>query len=133
MRIGYGIFPDDLISHLWKIKQPYNISVAASAAAMVSLQNINKLKQYSDQIISERERLYGYLEELTWLDPYPTQTNFILCKVKDRNALDVKNKLASQGILIRHFQKPGLEDHIRISVGKQEHTEVLINQLKAME
>ena len=42
LRVGYGVFPNELITHLWKIKQPYNISVAASTAAVVSLQKLHK-------------------------------------------------------------------------------------------
>lgn len=133
LRIGYGIFPNELITHLWKIKQPYNVSVTASTAAIVSLQNLHKLKGNRDRIVSERARLSAFLKGIPWLVPYPSQTNFILCKIVGRNALDVKNKLAKQGILIRHFQKPGLNDHIRISIGKPADTDILINQLNNLE
>jgi histidinol-phosphate aminotransferase len=37
--------------------------------------------------------------------------------------------LARAGILIRYFNKPGLSDHIRISVGKPEHTDALLARL----
>ena len=33
LRIGYGLFPRALMPHLWKIKQPYNVNVAADLAA----------------------------------------------------------------------------------------------------
>ncbi len=36
LRVGYGAFPEALMAHLWKIKQPYNVSVAASAAAIAA-------------------------------------------------------------------------------------------------
>jgi histidinol-phosphate aminotransferase len=53
--------------------------------------------------------------------------------VVGRNALDLKRNLASHGILVRYFNKPGLQDHIRISVGKPEHTDQLIQALERME
>jgi histidinol-phosphate aminotransferase len=133
LRIGYGVFPDNILSHLWKIKQPYNVSVAASTAALISLKYLGKLKCNRDRIVSERERLFLFLKDIPWLSPYPSQANFILCKVIGRNALDIKTRLAQQGILIRHFQKPGLDDHIRISTGKPADTDILINQLVNME
>ncbi|MCZ7670804.1 MAG: aminotransferase class I/II-fold pyridoxal phosphate-dependent enzyme [Chloroflexi bacterium] len=37
LRVGYGAFPEWLLPHMWKIKQPYNINVAASLAALASL------------------------------------------------------------------------------------------------
>ena len=130
LRVGYGVFPVWMMPHLWKIKQPYNVSVAGSTAATVSLENIDQLKARTGLITSERERLFQRLKTISWLEPYPSQANFILCRVVDRNAAQLKSDLARQGILIRYFDKPGLMDHIRISVGKPEHTERLIEALR---
>ena len=129
LRVGYGVFPDWLMPHLWKVKQPYNVSVAGSTAAIVSLENVDQLETRTSIIISERERLFVALEKIPWLEPYPSQANFILCKVTGRSAAQLKTDLAGQGILIRYFNKPGLLDHIRISVGKPEHTARLIKAL----
>jgi len=132
LRVGYGVFPDWLMPHLWKIKQPYNVSVAASTAAVVSLENVDQLDARTDLIVSERERLFQMLESIQWIDTYPSQANFILCKVTGREAVQIKDELAQQGILIRYFNKPGLSDHIRISVGKPEHTDKLIDVLDSL-
>ena len=43
LRVGYGIFPRALMPHLWKIKQPYNVNVAADVAARASLQDVDFL------------------------------------------------------------------------------------------
>ena len=130
LRLGYGIFPDWMMPHLWKIKQPYNVSVAAERAGVVSLEHVDQLQIRAQKIIVERERLFIALQKLPWLQPYPTQANFILCKVIDRDAALLKADLAQQGIFIRYFNKPGLDDHIRISVGTPEQTDLLIAALK---
>ena len=80
----------------------------------------------------QREVLRQSLEEIRWIDTYPSEANFILCRVKGRSALDVKNYLRSQGILIRYFNKPGLSDHIRISVGTAEQTKKLVAAMKGL-
>ena len=67
---------------------------------------------------------------MSFLQPYPSQSNFILCRVLDRDARQLKLALEQQGILVRYFDKPGLRDCIRISVGKPEHTEALIEALQ---
>ena len=133
LRIGYGVFPDNLMPHLWKIKQPYNVSVAAESAALTSLQYADQLQKRGQNIISERKRLYQALQAIPWLQPYPSNGNFILCLVLDRYALDLQITLARSGILVRYFDKPGLRNHIRISVGKPEHTDALVDQLTKME
>ncbi|MFO8035380.1 MAG: histidinol-phosphate transaminase [Anaerolineales bacterium] len=132
LRVGYGIFPDWITPAIWKIKQPYNINAAASAAARTTLQFHDQLSQQSQAIIRERDRLFEALQGLPWLSPYPSQANFILCRVKGRDALEIKESLAQEGILIRYFNKPRLDDHIRISVGKPEHTAALMQTLRRM-
>jgi histidinol-phosphate aminotransferase len=133
LRLGYGVFPNVMVPHLWKIKQPYTVSVAASAAAQVSLKNASKLEEFGYKIIAERQRLFSLLKEIPWLYPYPSQANFILCRVMERDAAQVKDQLAGRGIFVRYFNKPGLTDHIRISVGKPEHTDSLLTTLNLME
>jgi histidinol-phosphate aminotransferase len=127
LRLGYGIFPSSLMPHLWKIKQPYNVSVAAATAGYVSLQHVVQLDERAAAIKAERERLWHALRRKTWLEPYPSHANFVLCRVKDRDAAALKADLARVGVLIRYFNKPGLTDHIRISVGKPEHTDALLS------
>ena len=129
LRIGYGVFPTALIEHLWKIKQPYNVSVAASTAALVSLQHADELTARGQAIIAERQRLLAGLQAIPWLQTYPTQANFILCRVLERDAYQFKLDLARRGVLVRYFNKPGLRDHIRISVGRSSDTDKLLESI----
>ena len=130
LRVGYGAFPDWLLPQLWKIKQPYNVNVAATLAAIASLEDIATLQDNLGKLIAERDRMSEALSELDFLQPYPSQSNFVLCRVLDRDARQLKLALEQQGILVRYFDKPGLRDCIRISVGKPEHTEALIEALQ---
>lgn len=131
LRIGYGAFPLCLMPTLWKSKQPYNVNVAANVAAQVSLEHIEELMQVVERLRTERTRLFSALQEIRYLRPYPTQSNFILCQVLGRDAAELKSRLAQEyGIFIRYFNKPGLRDHIRISVGRPQDTDVLLEALK---
>ena len=131
LRIGYGGFPKWLMPTLWKSKQPYNVNVAASVAAQVSLEHVDELSIVVERLINQREQLFQSLQEIPYLEPYPTRSNFILCKVIERDAAELKSRLAQEyGIFIRYFNKPGLRDHIRISVGRPEDTAALIKALK---
>lgn len=134
LRVGYGAFPLALLDHLWKMKQPYNVNVAADAAARASLADSKTLEDNARLIIAERERLQRDLAQLSYLEPYPSQSNFVLCRVLERDAGALKQRLAEDyGILIRYFNKPGLRDHIRITAGKPEQTDALLNALRKLE
>lgn len=133
LRIGYGAFPTWLMPTLWKSKQPYNVNVAASVAAQASLEHAEELIEIVERLKNERVRLYSALQEISYLEPYPTQSNFILCKVAGRDASELKSRLAQEhGIFIRYFNKPGLRDHVRISVGRSEDTDALVKALRSM-
>jgi histidinol-phosphate aminotransferase len=130
LRIGYGVFPLGIIRHLWKIKQPYNVNVAAQAAALASLEDLEFLQANVQRIVAERERLYVKLGNFDFLRPYPSRSNFILCRVLGRDARQLKLFLEREGVLVRYFDKPYVRDCIRISVGRPEQTEVLLQALR---
>ena len=132
LRVGYGIFPRWIISHLLKIKQPYNVNVAGSAAALASLADVHHLQENIRKIVEERERLYFALREFDFLEPYPSEANFILSRVIGRDAAALKAALAERGILIRYFNTPRLQDHVRISVGKPSQTSLLLDALTTL-
>jgi histidinol-phosphate aminotransferase len=131
LRIGYGAFPLWLMPTLWKSKQPYNVNVAASVAAQASLEHVDELAKVVEVLKSERERLLVELQGIPYLKPYPTQSNFILCQVIGRDAAELKAQLIQEyGIFVRYFNKPGLRDAIRISVGRAQDTDVLLKALR---
>jgi len=133
LRIGYGAFPLWLMPTLWKSKQPYNVNVAASVAAQISLEHKDELAKIVELLKDERTRLFAALQEIPYLKLYPTQSNFILCQVLGRDAAELKSQLAQEhGIFIRYFNKPGLRDHIRISVGRPQDTDALLGALKSI-
>ncbi len=133
LRIGYGAFPLWLMPTLWKSKQPYNVNVAASVAAQVSLEHVDELKKFVELLKTERERLFEELHDIPYLKPYPTRSNFILCQVIGKDALQLKTELAEKhGIFIRYFNKLRLRDHIRISVGRPQDADQLLEALKGI-
>ncbi len=132
LRLGYGIFPEAIAAAIMKIKQPYNVSVAAAEAGLGALDDLTLLNDRAEQIISERKRVMLRLEKLDFLSPYPSSTNFILNKVIERDAYQIKQALAQRGILIRYFNTPGLRDHIRISIGREEDNNRLLEALEAL-
>ena len=129
LRVGYGVFPEWLLPHLWKIKQPYNVNVAASLAAIASLNQPEWMEDKVKLIVGERQRLVKELAIFDFIKPYPSQANFVLFKVSGRSAAELKNELAQEGILVRYFDKPGLANCIRISVGRPADTDRLVEAM----
>jgi len=135
LRAGYGIFPKAIAELILKIKMPYNMNVAAQAAILASLADVDTLRQRTQAIVAERERLFGMLTSLSWLRPWPSRANFILCEMKSSSkgslaAREVWRRLQEKGIFVRHFDTPELRDCLRISIGKRDHSDRLLETLQ---
>ncbi|KAJ0980549.1 hypothetical protein J5N97_008804 [Dioscorea zingiberensis] len=133
LRVGYGAFPLSIIQYLWRAKQPYNVSVAAEVSACAALQNPDYLERVKNSLVQERERLYNLLKEVSFLKPFPSYSNFILCEVTcGKDAKKLKEDLAQMGVMIRHYNNKELKGYVRVSVGKPEHTDALMECLKIL-
>jgi histidinol-phosphate aminotransferase len=129
LRAGYAVIPSALVEVAWKVKVPYNLSVASEQAILASLDDVDHLRERVRLIVEERERMFGLLDAFTWLRPYPSAGNFILCDVRGLAASEVRDRLRERGILIRYFDSPGLRNCLRISVGRPRDTDRLIAAL----
>jgi histidinol-phosphate aminotransferase len=129
LRAGYGIFSTNIAELIRRIKIPYNVNIAAMIAVKESLADKDYLQTKVRAIIAERKRLFDKLKKQGGLSPLPSQSNFILCRVIKGDARKIKQGLDSKGIFLRYFDTPLLRNMLRISVGKPEHTDALIEAL----
>lgn len=133
LRVGYGVVALEVANYMMAIKQPYNINVAAEAAALASLDDLPYLTEKVQKMLAERDRLYNELAQSDTLKAFPgSKANFVLVEVLNQPASELKAKLAQRGILVRYFAKKGLENHFRISIGTAEQTDQLIAALKEL-
>ena len=126
LRAGYGVMSPVLASVLMTIKQPYNLNVAAGVAMIASIEDRALLDERACNIAGTRERLAALLDAIPWITPYPSEANFILCRLDGVDAVEVKERLAQRGIFVRYFDTPMLRNHLRISVGLEEHNAPLV-------
>ena len=133
LRVGYGILPRPLAQLVMKVKMPYNLNVAAQAAALASLEDVPLLLERVRAIVAERERMLASLGSIGWLRPFPSQANFVLCQVLGRDAKEVWAGLRRQGVLVRRYSHPLLRDCIRITVGRPQDTDRLLEALASLD
>lgn len=130
LRVGYCIGSETLIRHLMDIKQPYNINVAAEAAAIAALDNREAVLERAQTLVEQRKRLEKTLAGLDGVSFWPSEGNFLLCRFEGRSAKDVYEGLGKRGIFVRLFSTDRLKDSLRISAGTPEQTDRLIAAVK---
>jgi histidinol-phosphate aminotransferase len=117
---------------LLNAKQPYNVNVAATVAGLAALAERQAVQSTVDSLISERDRLIRELGAFPFLQPHPSQANFVLCRVVGRDAAGLKGALARQGVLVRYYARPGLENYIRVTAGRPSDTDALLAALRSL-
>jgi len=129
LRVGYIIASPEFVNALHKLRAPYNVNWAGLVAARESLNDAEYLLHNVRATIAERQRMCRELAKTTWLEPLPSQTNFLLIRVRGREPQELKQALAEQGILIRAFRSPRLQEYIRISIGLPEMNDAVLEAL----
>jgi histidinol-phosphate aminotransferase len=132
LRVGYGVFPPWLATLLMRTKLPFAPGSAAAVAVRESLADLALLRERVSMLVAERERLFAALKLIPWLEVFPSQANFVFCRTGERDARSVQRRLEQKGILVRYFDVPLLENALRISVGRPQHTDALLEALAGM-
>jgi len=131
IRLGMAFASVEIIEVLNKIKYPYNINILTQKQALVAMQEADKVRNWVEVLLAEREVLISKLNDLELVKHiYPTDANFILVKVDDANA--VYNYLVTRSIIVRNRNTVALcNGCLRFTVGTPEENQILIDELKA--
>lgn len=131
LRVGYGLFPEWIVDYLRRAQCPFEVNVAGHIAAIETLRNREYVQDKVRRIVEERERLFALLARQSYLEPIPSQGNFILARVDDEEVKmeQVRRAVEAHGILLRYFNHPYLRNFLRVTVGLPEHTDVLARAL----
>ncbi len=114
---------------LMSMKPPYNVNLAAEIALLASLDDRPTLTQRVKAIVQERDRMMGLLQQIPGIKPWPSEANFILCRLPDGRGQEIFEGMCLRGIFPRYFNNALLKDYMRISVGLPEETDQMIAAL----
>ena len=130
IRVGFGLGSSEIISHILKVKEPFNVNALAQAAALAAL--TDKMHIETSKTINHNGllQMYLHLNELG-LSYIPSMSNFLLIKL-GTNAKYTYEVLMSRGVIVRYGGSWNLPDHIRVSVGTQEENAIFIDQLRTI-
>ena len=134
MRVGFAVGNRELIDALDRVKNSFNsypLDRLAEAATVVAFEDDAYFKQCRDKIIATREWTITELEKLGF-NILPSQANFVFAEPVGKNAADVAQYLRDHKILVRYFNKPRINQFLRITIGTDEQMQLMINALKKL-
>lgn len=129
MRIGWAYAPRPVIEVLNRIRAPFNVSVAAQAAAIAALSEPGWIETNVAHNQAQRARLSAALEQ-AGIRVWPSEGNFVLADfATPERAQQADAHLRRAGLIVRAVAGYGLPQCLRITVGTEEEVGLIIENL----
>jgi len=129
LRIGYAAASPEIASALKKVQLPYSVNILSLEMAIRVLKRLDMVSAAIEKVKAERTRLIEAMKRIPGVVPYPSDSNFIFFRTS-REARQVAEDLAQRAVLIRYYSSPGLENHLRVTVGTPEMNTRFFEALK---
>lgn len=127
VRLGYVLADASVCQALESVHEPFHVSRTAAVAGVAALDDPAWMRDAVTKTITERGRLAAALARLGHV-VVPSQANFVLAHLPFETG-NLTESLLRRGVIVRRPDKWGYGDHLRITVGKPEHTDRLLEEL----
>ena len=131
IRLGMALADPEVIKYMNRVKYPYNVNYLTQTKALEMLGSAGNREKWVKEILAERTKLRGRLEEIGYiLKIFPSDANFLLVRVEDPDGIYAF--LNERGVIVRN--RSGLthcEGCIRITVGTSDENNRLIELMKS--
>ena len=119
LRVGYAMGNDELIKALRCVRDSvnsYTLDRVAQAAAIEAVRDRDYFQKTCRKIMETRDKTAGRLKALGFRVT-DSKSNFVFMAHDTIPAVELYGKLREQGILVRHFGLPRIDNYLRVSVG----------------
>lgn len=134
MRLGWAMGSPELISALYATKDSMNsypVDSIAQAAGVAAIEDEEYFQATLKKVIATRERLTKELRGMGFKLP-DSQTNFVFATHPKHSAKEIFEFLKTRDIYVRWFNKPRIDNYLRITIGTDEETDKLISELRGI-
>jgi histidinol-phosphate aminotransferase len=128
LRFGFVVAQPQVIEQLAKVKDSYNCDALSIAGAAAAIDDRAWFDRTRTAILATRSRLADELARLGFVC-VPSQANFIWCRHERASSQELYRQLKDAGVLVRYMKYAHWGDGLRISVGTDEQTDILLSKL----
>ncbi len=129
LRIGILAGAAEQMEMVRRVASPYSVNTAALAVLPEALRDQEYVGSYVAQVVKNRERLQRELAKLG-LQYWPSHGNFVLVRVGAAHEEFVLAMRAREILVRSRHRDPGCEGCVRMTVGSDEHTQILIAAMR---
>jgi len=135
LRVGYALGNPQVIDMLNRVRQPFNVSSMAQAAAVAALQDMDFVQQTFELNQRGMAQIIGELSKLE-LEYIPSFGNFVSFKIpqsalrEGERAMGVYRRLLELGVIVRPIANYAMPGWLRVSIGLESENEKFLSALK---
>ena len=132
MRIGFAVGSEKLIRYLNDVKYSFNsytMNQTAIAAGVAAVEDHAYFAECLGRIKATRSRTEKALRELGF-SFNRSQSNFLFVTHEKVPARELFAALREANIIVRYFDKPRIDNYLRITIGTDEEMDTLISFLR---
>ncbi|RDK04229.1 histidinol-phosphate transaminase [Paraburkholderia lacunae] len=132
MRVGFAFGNPELIAALNRVKDSFNsypLDRLAQAAAIAAYEDDAWFRANCAKVIASRERLAAGLTALGF-EVVPSAANLLFARHEGYDAATLTARLREREIFVRHFKAARIDQHLRISVGTDAESDILLHALR---
>jgi histidinol-phosphate aminotransferase len=126
-RIGYAMGDRKLISALTTVKDSFNsypLDGLSQKLGILAMEDTAYYDEILTKVIATRDDFAGRLRDAGWR-VLPSKSNFVFASKPGLPGREVYERLRGEGYLVRYFDTPGIDDFVRITVGRPEEMDGL--------
>ena len=134
LRVGFAVGNPELIEALNRVKNSFNsypLDRLALAGAIAAFEDDDWFKATCEGVVGERDWVTGKLETLGF-EVLPSKANFVFARHPDHSGESLARGLREQGVIVRHFNKPRIDQFLRITTGTADQNKRLIQSLETL-
>jgi histidinol-phosphate aminotransferase len=131
LRVGWAYMPPEMASAIDRIRLPFNVNIPAQLAAVAALADVEFQERSIALVEPWRPWLAQQLGGLG-LEVVPSAANFVLVGFPakpGKTAREAEAFLASRGLIVRGVGGYGLPNHLRLTIGLEEHNRAVVDAL----
>lgn len=132
MRIGFAMGQKKLIQYLSDAKfstNSYTMNSPTLQMGAEAVKDVAYFKKITDKLIETREYAKKEMEKIGFICT-DSKTNFLFASHDRYPAQYIYEELKKAGIFVRYWNKPRINNYLRITVGTDEQMDQLLIQLK---
>lgn len=129
IRLGFAFGQKPLIDALMAAKDSFNsypVDALAQEVGIAAVSDSVYYRSINAKIAQTRDELAVSLRGLGWT-VLPSKANFVFAAHPTLGGKELYRRLKERGILVRHFDKDGIRQFVRITIGRPEEMEQLIS------